>query len=190
MTQQPPPSTDPIESKNYYDAMDSDDSDDDVDGMDDRLFELTAKNNTAPSTYLSNINTSAAVVKVSPSARHVTASLAKMATELLQDSPSLVSSVNRRSLNCCADSGTTHHMLNDYAAFVSYYPCENEFVTLGDDTQLLIFGWGTARFLLNGKCVEVRDCLHVPDLRNPSYSLRRHRHMHGCGYISQYGIGS
>jgi hypothetical protein len=38
--------------------------------------------------------------------------------------------------------------------------------------------------------VEVREALHVPDLRNPLYSLRRHRHMAGCGYYSQYGVGS
>jgi hypothetical protein len=37
-------------------------------------------------------------------------------------------------------------MLNDYKAFVSYRRCHNEFVTLGDDTQLKIYGRGTAKF--------------------------------------------
>lgn len=52
-------------------------------------------------------------------------------------------------------------------------------------------GRGKARFMLNGKIIEVRDALHVPDLRAPLYSLRRHRHMDGCGYYySQFGVGS
>ena len=49
---------------------------------------------------------------------------------------------------------------------------------------------GTAVFSLNGHNILVRDCLHVPDLRSPLYSLRKHRHMPGCGYISQFGVGS
>jgi transposase InsO family protein len=51
-------------------------------------------------------------------------------------------------------------------------------------------GRGTARFYLNDKVIEVRHALHVPGLRAPLYSLRRHRHMFDCGYYSQFGVGS
>jgi hypothetical protein len=81
-------------------------------------------------------------------------------------------------------------MIPDYNVFTSYKSCTNEFVTLGDTTQLPIKGQGKAQFLLNGKVIEVRDALHVPDLRAPLYSLCRHHHMDGCGYYSQFGVGS
>jgi hypothetical protein len=68
-------------------------------------------------------------------------------------------------------------MIPDYKAFVSYKSCQNELVTLHDTTKLPIKGRGTAWFYLNDKVVEVRNALHVPDLRAPLYSLRRHRHM-------------
>jgi hypothetical protein len=169
----------------YYDPFLEMDSDEDRAPMDDRL-----KNNDNSAPYLCNTSNSAAKFKVVASARHVSTSLAAAAHLALQSSPTKVSPVNHSHQECCADSGATEHMFNDYKAFVSYRRCHNEFVTLGDETQLKIYGRGTARFLLNDKLIEVRDALHVPDLRNPLYSLRRHRHMSGCGYYSQYGVGS
>ena len=35
----------------------------------------------------------------------------------------------------------------------------------------------------------IRDCLHVPDLRNPLYSLRGHQLQRGCGFIGLHGHG-
>ena len=35
-------------------------------------------------------------------------------------------------IECCADSGTTQHMLPDYLTFISYHHCHNTFVTLRD----------------------------------------------------------
>lgn len=91
---------------------------------------------------------------------------------------------------CCADSGATHHMLNDYNTFVSYYPCKHRVVTLGNESTLPVMGTGTTKFFLNGKVILVRNALHVPGLRAPLYSLRRHRLMPGCGYFSHFEIGS
>jgi hypothetical protein len=52
-------------------------------------------------------------------------------------------------------------------------------------------GRGKAKFYLNNiKVVEVRNALHVPGLQAPLYSLCQHRHMEGCGYYSQFGVGS
>jgi hypothetical protein len=35
----------------------------------------------------------------------------------------------------------------------------------------------------------IQNCLHVPDLRNPLYSLRAHQRQCGFGFISMYGLG-
>ena len=90
----------------------------------------------------------------------------------------------------CADSGATDFMLPDKAAFCSYHPCTNKFVNLGDHNKCEIAGQGTAIFSLNGKTILVRDALHVPALRSPLYSLRRHNQMPGCGLFSYCGWGS
>jgi hypothetical protein len=74
----------------------------------------------------------------------------------------------------CADSRATDFMLPDKAAFRSYHTCQGKFVTLGDHNKCRIEGQGTAIFSLNGKTILVRNALHVPGLRSPLYSLRRH----------------
>jgi hypothetical protein len=91
---------------------------------------------------------------------------------------------------CCADTGATDHMLPDHSAFYIYHPCTNRYVTLGDDTRLKIFGTGTAIIALNGKNILIRNALHVPALRAPLYSLRRHRLMEGCGFYAHYNDGN
>jgi transposase InsO family protein len=141
------------------------------------------KNNSSSTSYLS-------AYKATASARHVSSTLATTAKLALSSPQSKVSFVNDDHEECCADSGATEHMLPDYKAFVSYKSCQDEYVTLGDTTKLPIMGRGTARFYLNDKVVEVRNALHVPGLRAPLYSLRRHRHMFDCGYYSQFGVGS
>jgi hypothetical protein len=181
----------------YHDAFldrDSDNSDDDGNSMDGRLDEgsntATNTNASAPVYFLSSNTYQSAATQLQASARHVSVSLAREATNALQSKSACVSFVQDDHEEFCADSGATMHMLPDYACFVSYKSCKSEFVTLGDHTQLPIMGRGTARFYLNGKVIQVRDALHVPGLRAPLYSLRRHRHMQGCGYYSQFEVGS
>ena len=91
---------------------------------------------------------------------------------------------------CCADSGATHVMLPDYKAFNSYRTQVGRTVTLGDKSTVPIAGEGTATFSINGKVITVRNALHVPDLRQPLYSLRKHKSMPGCGTFSHSDVGS
>ena len=88
---------------------------------------------------------------------------------------------NKSDVECCADTGATENMLDDYAAFTSYRKATNRYATLGDNTRLKIEGVGTAVYSLNGKVIKSRNCLHIPDLRGPLYSLRSHRLQPGCG---------
>ena len=88
-----------------------------------------------------------------------------------------------------ADSGATDHMLPDKSAFISYYPVSGRRVRMGNNSFAPILGHGTAVISLNGKNILIRDCLHVPDLRNPLYSLRAHQRQRGCGFIDMHGLG-
>jgi len=88
-----------------------------------------------------------------------------------------------------ADTGATDHMLPDKSAFISYYPVTGRRVRMGNNSYATIAGHGTAIISLNGKKVLIRDCLHVPDLRNPLYSLRAHQRQRGCGFIGMFGLG-
>ena len=60
---------------------------------------------------------------------------------------------------------------------------------MGNNSFALIAGYGTAIISLNGKKILIHDCLHVPDLRNPLYSLRAHQQQRGCGFIGMFGLG-
>ena len=91
---------------------------------------------------------------------------------------------------CCADTGATDVMHNDYKAFVSYTKCDNRYATMGDNTRLKIKDTGTAVYSLNGKVVKTRNCLHIPALRGPLYFLRAHRMHPGCGVFLSYKVGS
>ena len=73
-------------------------------------------------------------------------------------------------------------MLPDKQAFLSYHPTPGAYVSLGDGTQLLQQGKGTAKIMLKGKIILLRNVLHVSALSEPLYSLRRHRMMPECGY--------
>ena len=53
-----------------------------------------------------------------------------------------------------------------------------------------IKGIGSAIYSLNGKVVKTRNALHIPSLRGPLLSLRRHRRRQGCGVYSSYDVGS
>ena len=80
------------------------------------------------------------------------------------------SSSTRTSL-VVADTGATDHILPNKSAFISCYPVTGRQVCMGNNSFASIAGYGTAIISLNGKKILIRDCLHVPDLRNPLYSL-------------------
>ena len=88
-----------------------------------------------------------------------------------------------------ADTGATDHMLPDKSAFISYHLVSGRRVRMGNNSFAPIAGHGTAIISLNGRKILIRDCLHVPDLRNPLYSLRAHQRQRGCGFIGMFGLG-
>ena len=103
-------------------------------------------------------------------------------------SPTRGSSSTHMSL-VVADTGATNHMLPDKSAFISYHTITGRRVRMGNNSFAPIAGHGTAIVSLNGKKILIRDCLHVPDLRNPLYSLRAHLRQRGCGFIGMFGLG-
>ena len=87
-----------------------------------------------------------------------------------------------------ADTGATHHMIPDRAAFVSYHRSDRR-VRMASNTYAPVLGEGTAVISLNGHNVLIRNALHVPALRKPLYSLRAHVKQKGCGFIGDEGLG-
>ena len=92
------------------------------------------------------------------SARHVTAPPTSAARELLCHPDTVLYTINNQSLNCYANSGATHHMLNGYATFVFvlYYilVTMNLWPLRWWWDPITYYGGGTTCFLLNGKCVK------------------------------------
>jgi hypothetical protein len=61
---------------------------------------------------------------------------------------------------------------------------------MGNNFFAPILGSGTAIISLNSKRILIQDCLHIPRLRNPLYSLRAHQqHQKGCGFLGMYEMG-
>eukprot|EP00956_Cyclotella_meneghiniana_P032302 scaffold88129_cov23-Cyclotella_meneghiniana.AAC.1 len=161
--------------QSYYDALESD-SDDDI-----GLFVPDDNDNhkTASSSY------SVASARRATTISSVFSTVAKDHLQHIK-----MSQKSADEAYCCADSGATRHMFPDYKTFVSYHPCHNKTVLLGDSTELPILGYGTAKFSLNGHVILVRNALHVPGLTDPLYSLRQHRFMQGCGVFSHHDSGA
>jgi hypothetical protein len=86
-----------------------------------------------------------------------------------------------------ANTGATDHMLPNKAAFISYYLAKGHCMQMGNNSFAPIIGQGTTIISLNGKRILIRDCLIIPNLRNPLYSLRAHQRQPGCGFIGMYG---
>ncbi len=103
-------------------------------------------------------------------------------------SPTPGSSSTRTSL-VVANTGATDHMLPDKSVFISYHTVTGRRVRMGNNSFAPIAGHGTAIVSLNGKKILICDCLHVPDLRHPLYSLRAHQRQRGCGFIGMFGLG-
>ena len=88
-----------------------------------------------------------------------------------------------------ADTGATDYMLPDKSAFISYYPVTGQRVSMSNNSFATIAGYSTAIISLNGKKILIHNCLHVPNLRNPLYSLHAHQRQRGCGFIGMFGLG-
>ena len=67
-----------------------------------------------------------------------------------------------------------------------YHRLSNRYATLGDTTRLPIEGIGTSVYTINGHTILTRNALHIPALRGPLYSLRKHCNWSGCGIYSSY----
>ncbi len=80
-------------------------------------------------------------------------------------------------------------MILDKSAFISYRPVSGRQVRMDNNSFAPILGSGSAVIAINGKCILIRECLHVPTLRNPLYSLRAHQRQHGYGFIEIQGLG-
>ena len=76
-----------------------------------------------------------------------------------------------------ADTGVTDHMLPDKSAFILYRPVTGRCVRMGNNSFAPILGSGSAVISVNGRQILIWDCLHIPALRNPLYSLRTHPHI-------------
>ena len=91
---------------------------------------------------------------------------------------------NNKDTACCADSGASEYMFPDYSTFKTYHHLTNHYATLGDNKRIHIEGIGTALYTLNGRTILTRNSLHIPALRGPLYSLRKHGQRPGCGVYS------
>eukprot|EP00804_Cyclotella_cryptica_P030371 CCRYP_011900-RA/>CCRYP_011900-RA protein AED:0.20 eAED:-0.11 QI:0/0/0/1/1/1/3/0/1923 len=184
-----PPLTTPTPPPNRYNVldkeMDSDSADDAA--YDDADFALADNSNTD---YLYPVSACRAHASPPASSSFVSSALNSSANQHLTSHASTIAHPVSTSTQAIADSGATDNMFPDYSAFLSYHRQSNRFVTLGDNTKLPILGIGSAKVKLNGKVVLLRNCLHVPHLRNPLYSLRQHRRMPGCGTYSDYEHGA
>jgi hypothetical protein len=89
-----------------------------------------------------------------------------------------------------ADIGGANHMLPEKSAFISYRPVANRCVRMGNNSFAPILGTGSAVITVNGKWILIQDCLHVPALRNPLYSLCTHQRQNGCGFLGMYNLGT
>jgi len=80
-------------------------------------------------------------------------------------------------------------MLPDKSAFISYRPVTGRRIRMGNNSFAPILGSGSAVISVNGRLILIRDCLHVPALRNPLYSLRARQRQDDWGFIGMHGLG-
>ena len=86
--------------------------------------------------------------------------------------------------------GFVSGMFRNYSTFKTYHRLTNLYATLVDTTKLPIEGIGIAVYTLNGRNILTRNALHIPALRGPLYSLRKHLQGPGCGVYLSYKHGS
>jgi hypothetical protein len=168
------------------------DNERDSDSDDDALFDegcLLSDNNNPSNFSATGYVVASARHTVATSCNYISSAISATVQHHIKNNAASIAMLTDDA-ECCADTGATDHMLPDYDAFYSYHKCSGRFVTLGDSTKLPIHGFGTAIICLNGKNILIRNALHVPALRSPLYSLRRHRLMEGCGFYAHYNDGN
>ena len=80
------------------------------------------------------------------------------------------------------DSGATATMWPHRHNFTKYRPTPSQYVLLADKSKIPVLGVGTVVVYFDKYIVQIRNVLHVPDLRAPLYSIRRHRRQFGCSF--------
>ena len=65
-------------------------------------------------------------------------------------------------------------------AFISYKPLSNSYVSLANNTKILIYGCGTIQIKINGYILRLHNVYHVPNLNYNFYSVKEHKHYHLC----------
>ena len=83
-------------------------------------------------------------------------------------------------------------MSPDYTSFLYYCPSTdpNNYTLLGDESLFNIASCGTAIFTMNGRLVLFLNAPHIPSLRAPLYSTKRHRTQLGCAYYNEDNVGN
>ena len=76
------------------------------------------------------------------------------------------------------DSGATHHMWNNTAAFISYSHTHNSYVSLANNAKVPINGCGTIQIKINGFILRIHNVYHVPSLHYNLYSVKQHKMYH------------
>ena len=89
-----------------------------------------------------------------------------------------------QSHECVIDSGATSTMWPYIEDFITYKQLDHHCVTLANNSQVPCLGIGSIQVLLQTKMIVVLQVLHVPALRCPLYSIRRHRRQLGCEFIA------
>ena len=72
-------------------------------------------------------------------------------------------------------------MLPDYSTFKKYGRLYNCYATIDDTTGITIEGIGTSVYILNGQNILTHNTIHIPALRGPLYSIRKHPQRPGYG---------
>ena len=124
------------------------------------------------------------------SARFLSIALHSVSQVITRANSHRIAVYNKKDTAYCADSGASEDMFPDYSTCKTYHRLNNLCAALGDTTKLHIEGIGTSVYTLNGRTILNRDDLHIPELRGPLYSLRKHRQQSGCGFYFSYKDGS
>ena len=84
-----------------------------------------------------------------------------------------------------SNTGATDHMYHERSTFLWYHPVPRHMlnVCMGDKTFAPVLSKDTVIISLNEKLVLLRNVLHMPTLRTPLYSLRKHLTQRGCGFL-------
>eukprot|EP00957_Ditylum_brightwellii_P142990 10894687-Ditylum_brightwellii.AAC.1 len=68
--------------------------------------------------------------------------------------------------------------------FTSFTKTPNSYALLADHTKVPVVGKRDARFLINGKVIQVSGCLFILSLSSPLYSTQHYCKYAGCAFIA------